>query len=128
LRQEDRIFIGRWRKKHGQLEFKFKTEELLFQQLVKNLREGACVSIMVDFAADDGRLSQIAKLKAGTREIAKESGHTFIEIEQRIKKDSGLYEEIEQIYKSFGNCSVEELSSAIQVMILLGETCGINLH
>lgn len=124
----DKLFVGHWIKKNGRLVFKSKQEEDMFHLLSKNMREGQLVSFSVDFAEDQGRLSQIAKLKAGTKEISNETGETFINIEQKIKKDAGLYDELTKEYKSFGNCSIQELSSAIQVLLELGTFVGINLN
>lgn len=126
-KQTDKIFNSYWIKKHGKLEFKSKIDESLFHALTKGMREGQTIFFTVDFADDNGTLQQIAKIKAATRDIAKESGHTFIEIEQTIKKQAGLYDENTEIYKSFGNCSREQLSSAIQVIINIGESLGLNL-
>lgn len=126
-KQTDKIFVSSWTKKHGKLEFSSKQEESLFHALTRGMRENQKIYFMIDFADDNGTLQQIAKLKAGTRDIAKESGHSFIEVEQEIKKNAGLFDENTGIYKSFGNCSREQLSSSIQVMINIGETIGLNL-
>jgi hypothetical protein len=127
-RQPDKIFISRWIKRHGKLEFKLKQDSGLFDVLVKNMREGQVIDFMVDFSSDDGLLSQIAKLKAGTRQIAKESGHSFIDIEHQIKKSAGLYNELNETYKSFAHCSREELGNAIQILIEIGEQLNLNLR
>lgn len=117
-KSQDRIFIGKWIKQaNGSLSFKHKVDESAFQTLVKNMRIGQIIDFYVDFSDDLGKLSQIAKLKAGIRDISRETGDTFITIENLIKKESGLYDEISKEYKSFGNCSVQQLSDAIQVMI-----------
>lgn len=126
-KQADKIFVGKWVKKSGKLVFKFKHEEELFHSLAAGMREGQQVDIAVDFSDDLGRLSQISKLKAGCRELAKETGETFINTENLIKKEAGLFDEISKEYKSFANCSIEQLSSAIQVMVEKGDFVGINL-
>jgi archaellum component FlaC len=82
---------------------------------------------MIDFSSDNGSLGQIAKLKAGIRKIADETGETFINAQNEIKKQSGLYDEVSKEYKSFGNCSKEELSSAIQIMIEVGKFISVDL-
>ena len=125
---QDRVFTGKWIKKpNGALDFKFPQEKELFNSLLKNMRIGQVLDFQVDFSDDLGRLSQISKLKAGIREISRETGEIYINTEKRIKKDSGLYDEIADLYKSFGNCSVSQLSDAIQVMIEHAEFVGINL-
>lgn len=127
-KQPDKIFISRWVKRHGKLEFKVGTDASLFDALLKNMREGQVVDFMIDFSSDDGLLSQISKLKAGTREIARESGHSFIDIERQIKKNAGLYNELNDTYKSFAHCSREELGNAIQILIEIGEQLNLNLR
>lgn len=124
----DKLFIGQWIKKNGRLLFKLKNEEEMFHLLSKNMRENQVISFSVDFSDDQGRLSQIAKLKAGIRDISREVGETYIKAENLIKKEAGLYDELTQEYKSFGNCSFQQLSDAIQVMIEKGEFIGINLN
>lgn len=125
---QDRIFIGKWIKlANGSLSFKFKKDESAFQELVAKLKVNQCVDVFVDFSDDLGRLSQIAKLKSGIREIARETGETFITIEHVIKKEAGLYDEISQEYKSFGNCSIQQLSDAIQVLLEKAEFTGTKI-
>ena len=126
--QESKIFISRFIKKDGKVDFKLNTDKELFKVLCDKMKNGAVVDVLIDFSAENGTLSQIAKLKAGTREISKETGYTFIEVENLIKKNAGLYNEITEVYESFGNCSSEKLSGAIQVMINIGENCNLNLR
>jgi hypothetical protein len=92
------------------------------------MREGQVVDFMVDFSSDNGTLQQIAKLKAGIRAIAQETGHHHIEVENEVKQAAGLYNEVNKVHKSFGDCSREELSDAIQVMIEVANQVGINLN
>ena len=125
---QDRIFNSTFIKKGGKLIFRKKEDQAQFDLLSKGMREGQCCDFSVDFSDDLGRLSQISKLKAGIREISRETGEVYITSEKRIKKDAGLYDEVADTYKSFGNCSISQLSDAIQVMIEQGEFLGINLH
>lgn len=124
---ESKLFISQFIKKDGVVNIKSKTDIDLFKKLCNQMKNGDIVEFCVDFSSQNGLLSQISKIKAGTREIAKETGHTFIEIEHEIKKQAGLYNELTQEYKSLGNCSMEELSSAIQILITIGEVIGLNL-
>lgn len=127
-KQTDKLFIGHWIKKEGKLLFKSKQEEDLFHVLAKGMRENQIISFSVDFSDDQGKLIQIAKLKAGIRDLARETGETFIAMQNIIKKDAGLYDESSEEYKSFGNCSVSQLSDSIQVMIEKGTWVGLNLR
>lgn len=129
MQNNDRIFTGKWIKKpNGALEFKSQQDKDLFNSLLKKMRVGQVVDFQVDFSDDLGRLNQIAKLKAGVRELARETGETFITMENMIKKEAGLYDEVSKEYKSFGNCSISQLSDAIQVMIEKGDFVGIQLR
>lgn len=127
-KQADKLFVSNWIKKGGKLVFKSKQEESMFLALLKGMREGQTISFSVDFSDDQGKLSQISKLKAGIRELSNEIGETFIATENRVKKEAGLYDEMTETYKSFGNCSVSQLSSAIQVMIEQGDWVNLNLR
>lgn len=127
-KQADKIYFGHWVKKDGRLVFKSKQEESLFHMLSKGMREGQTITFSVDFSDDQGRLTQIAKLKAGIRDLARETGETFITMENLIKKEAGLYDESSEVYKSFGNCSVSQLSDAIQTMIEKGDFVGLSLR
>ena len=49
-------------------------------------------------------------------------------MENELKKQSGLYDEASKEYKSFANCSREQLGNAIQVLITIGEDVGLNLR
>lgn len=125
--KSDKIFVGRWIKKNGRLEFHRGVNKSLFDSLVGQMRENQVIDFMVDFSNDDGSLAQIAKLKAGIRELARETGHHNIEIENEIKKNAGLYDEINKVHKSFAYCSNEELGAAIHVMIEFGVVVGLKL-
>lgn len=122
-----KLFISTFVKKNGKLEFKTKRDALLFASLTEGLREGQGCCVAVDFEDDQGNLMQISKLKAGLRELSRETGETFINVQNIIKKEAGLYDEVSEIYKSFGNCSKLELSDAIQVLIEKGKFVNIDL-
>lgn len=127
-KQADKIYFGHWIKKEGNLVFKSKQEESLFHMLSKGMRDGQTITFSVDFSDDQGKLTQIAKLKAGIRDLSREIGETFITTENRVKKEAGLYDESSEVYKSFGNCSISQLSDAIAVMIEQGNWVNLNLR
>jgi hypothetical protein len=114
-------------KRDGKLHYARKEDKDLFEKVVGELREGQKAFAIFDMNADDGRLSQIAKLKRGIKILANETGETFIEAEKIIKTEAGLFSE-ESGVKSFAHCSKQELSDAIQVMIEKGNFVGINLR
>jgi len=125
---DPKLFISKWRKRNGKLEFKNPKDATIFQTMIDGLRDGQVVEFVVDFERDDGRLSQIAKLKSGIRTLSRESGVTFKVMEDRVKTDAGLHKiQNDQEVKSFADCSKQELSDAIQVMIEFGDFLNIDL-
>ncbi len=116
-------------KRDGKLCYIRKEDEALFRKATEDLREGQKAFAIFDMNADNGRLSQIAKLKACIKEIAKEQGVTFREAQDQVKARSGFpFDETKQEYKSFGDCSKDELSDAIQTVIEIGDFLGANFR
>lgn len=109
-------------------------DEALYKIFLNGLEEGHSVQVFFDANMDDGTLAQLAKIKACIRELAKESGNTFDDMQLEIKKASGLcvVKEIEGeryiICKSFANCSKEDLGLAIQTIIQKGDFLNMNLR
>jgi len=109
-------------------------EEILYREFVDKLEEGHLIQVFFDASKDDGTLAQIAKIKVCIRELAKELGNTFEDTELDIKKASGLciIKEMDgekfMIVRSFGDCSVDDLSLAIQTIIQRGDFVGINFR
>ena len=109
-------------------------EEILYREFVGKLEEGHLIQVFFDASKDDGTLAQIAKIKVCIRELAKELGNTFEDTELDIKKASGLciIKEMDgekfMIVRSFGDCSVDDLSLAIQTTIQRGDFVGINFR
>jgi len=109
-------------------------EEILYREFVNKLEEGHLIQVFFDASKDNGTLAQIAKIKVCIRELAKEVGNTFEDTELDIKKASGLciIKEMDGekfiFVKSFGDCSVDDLSLAIQTIIQRGDFVGINFR
>lgn len=109
-------------------------EEILYREFVSKLEEGHLIQVFFDASKDDGTLAQIAKIKVCIRELAKELGNTFEDTELDIKKASGLciIKEMDgekfMIVRSFGDCSVDDLSLAIQTIIQRGDFVNINFR
>ena len=95
-----------------------------------NLKEGSVFEAYFTLVEDesDATLSQLAKVHANIREIARHTGHTFEEIKTIVKNKAGLYDYTNSCFISFAKCSKEQLSEAIQVTILLGDELGYNLN
>lgn len=106
--------------------------ESSYKLFIKDIEEGQKVEIFMETDSDDGTVPQLAKIHACIREIAKEVGDTFEEMKKEVKIRSGLCikkqidGELFIEYKSFGDCSKEELAMAIATINQIGEILGIN--
>ncbi len=113
-------------KKNGRLQFKNAVDLSMFQKLTAQLKEGAVIEQMTSFNHEDGILSQLSKVHAMIKDIAKETGNTVSATKVEIKKQCGLVTMGGDV-KSFGDASFEELSDCIQHCIEVGQFLGINL-
>jgi hypothetical protein len=121
-------------KKDGKLQYSSEALLDLFNRFVDKVEEGKKVEVIFQVYDTKASATQIAKVHANIREIATDTGHTFDEIKTIVKKQSGLYitkqekGELVTLFKSFAECSRDELSLAIQASIEIGENLGINLY
>lgn len=112
--------------KEGKIVPRRDVDKFKLESYIKNLDEGSVIQITYE-ENSDGTYPQISKLQACTREIANYLGYTHEEVKDMIKVKVGLYDSEANI-KSFADCSKDELSSAIQAAIELGETVGFPLQ
>jgi len=126
------MYTSKLKKVNGKLTQPDKNK-ILFEQFVKSLPEGTEVEMFMNIVTDNGSLAQISKVHTCIRVLAQESGYTFEEMKLLVKQRSGLClvfiegEISQEICKSFGECTKEELSMAIQACIEIGEIYNINL-
>lgn len=111
---------------NGKLKPVNKKEELKYKHFLENLKEGQQVEIFISTVEKEKSLAQLAKVHACIREIALESGYTFDEVKNYVKEKTGLYNP--DGYKSFGDCSVQELTLAIQQCIEMGYEYNLTLQ
>jgi|Laugrefa1bdmlbdn_1035148.scaffolds.fasta_scaffold64661_2 hypothetical protein len=83
--------------------------------------------------SDNKTAGQLAKAHALIREIANSTGHTNDEIKLIVKERAGLYDpatigSTSSPFKSFADCTKQEMSKAIEVCIELGHDLGIYLY
>jgi hypothetical protein len=124
------MFSGRLIKKDGKLTYASPQDKLAYDMFISKLEEGQIVEMYIDLANADHSKAQLAKVHACIREMAKESGYTFDEMKCLVKDHAGLsYKEGVMItYKSFGDCSKDELMLAIEACIQIGrEQFNLNL-
>lgn len=124
---ENKLLIVKLIKRNGRLQFKNAADLSTFQALVGQMKEGEVIEQMTNFSHQDGMLSQIAKVHAMIKDIAKETGDTVQNTKKSIKKQAGLVT-LNGDLKSFGDCSFQELSDVIQMLIETGDFLNLNLR
>lgn len=117
------MFSGKFIKKNGKLIFDHPKDKLAYEIFVEKIPEGQIVDMYIDVIGLDHSKAQLAKVHACIRELAKESGYTFDEMKCLVKDQAGLtYKEGLMInYKSFADCSKDELMLAIEACIQIGK-------
>ena len=117
------MFSGKFIKKNGKIIFNSPQDKLAYEIFVDKIPEGQLIEMYIDLANTDHSKAQLAKVHACIRELAKESGYTFDEMKCLVKDHAGLaYKDGAMInYKSFGDCSKDELMLAIEACIQIGK-------
>jgi hypothetical protein len=124
------MFSGKFIKKDGKLIFAHPQDKLAYEIFLQKIPDGQKVDMYLDLIGIDHSKAQLAKVHACIREMAKESGYTFDEMKCLVKDHAGLsYKDGAMInYKSFGDCSKDELMLAIEACIQIGrEQFNLNL-
>lgn len=109
------MFSGKFVKTNGKLVYESPKDKLAYELFVEKIPEGQKVEMYIDLATADKSNAQLAKVHACIRELAKESGNTFEDMKNIVKKESGLKD------KSFADCSKSEIMLAIEACIDLGQ-------
>ena len=119
-------FNGKFIKRNGRLEFSSLAVSKQHEIFVSDIPDGTIVEFFFEAQQDDGTLPQLAKLHAMIRELALHVGEPFDNMKLLVKDKAGLCLAREVsgkeyfLAKSFGECSREELSLAIQAAIDIG--------
>ena len=119
-------FNGKFIKRNGRLEFSSLAVSKQHEIFVSDVPDGTIVEFFFEVQQDDGTLPQLAKLHAMIRELALHVGEPFDNMKLLVKDKAGLCLAREVagkeyfLAKSFGECSREELSLAIQAAIDIG--------
>lgn len=114
-------------KRNGRLEFSSLAASKQHEMFISNIPDGSLVEAFFEVTHDDGTLPQLAKLHAMIRSLSTHVGETFENMKLLVKDRAGLCIAREVagkeyfLAKSFGECSKEELSLAIQAAIEIGE-------
>lgn len=117
-------YTSRFVKRNGKLYNLESRDSKAYDLFVQTLPEGAMVDMYMSVEKDDGTLAQLAKVHAMCRTLANHTGNTFEEMKLYVKDKAGLIldtEDGQMSIKSFGGCSREELSMAIQAAQEIGQ-------
>ena len=117
---------GKFINRNGRLEFSSLAISKQHELFVSEIPDGTLVEFFFEVQQDDGTLPQLAKLHAMIRELALHVGEPFDNMKLLVKDKAGLCLAREVsgkeyfLAKSFGECSREELSLAIQAALDIG--------
>jgi len=126
--------VSKYVKKNGQLEFQSVAASKKFEIFVSNIPENTIVECFYEVQHDDGTLPQLAKIHAMIKELSMFTGETVENMKLLVKDKAGLciIREVSGkeyfLAKSFGDCSREELSLAIQAIIEIGQSIDYPLQ
>lgn len=101
---------------------------------IANIPENQIVEFFYEIQEDTGTLPQLAKLHVMIKHLAMHIGETVENMKLLVKDRAGLCIAREVsgkeyfLAKSFGECSKDELSLAIQATLEIGEEIGFILH
>lgn len=87
---------------------------LVYREFLKNLEEGQEVTCIFEALNDNGSASQKAKIHIYIRKIASEVGDSVSDVKTEIKRKSGLSYDDGKTFKSFAECSTDELSLVLE--------------
>jgi hypothetical protein len=126
--------VTKYVKKKGVLEFQSLAASKKFELFVSNVPENTIVECFYEVQHDDGTLPQLAKIHAMIKELSTYTGETVENMKLLVKDKAGLclIREVSGkeyfLAKSFGDCSKEELSLAIQALIEIGQSIDYPLQ
>lgn len=128
------ILVGKYKKERGLLKPITLASAKQYEKFVSDIPDGAIVEFFYELQHDDGTLPQLAKLHVMIKQLATHIGETAENMKLLIKDRAGLCIAREVsgkeyfLAKSFGECSKDELSLAIQAAIEIGEEVNLLLN
>jgi hypothetical protein len=126
-------FTAKYIKRNGRLELQTLGFSKQYELFVSHIPDGTIVESFYETQHDDGTLPQLAKLHVIIKQLAMHVGETVENMKLLVKDRAGLCIAREVsgkeyfLAKSFGECSREELSLAIQACIEIGEEVGFTV-
>ena len=128
------ILVGKYKKERGLLKPVTLAGSKQYERFVSDIPDGSIVEFFYELQHDDGTLPQLAKLHVMIKQLATHIGETAENMKLLIKDRAGLCIAREVsgkeyfLAKSFGECSKDELSLAIQAAIEIGEEINFPIH
>jgi hypothetical protein len=125
---------GKYKKERGLLKPITLADMKQYEKFVSRLADGAIVEFFYEEQHDDGTLPQLAKLHVMLKQLSTHIGETVENMKLLVKDRAGLCIAREVsgkeyfLAKSFGDCSRDELSLAIQAAIEIGEEVNFILQ
>jgi len=125
---------GKYKKERGLLKPISLADMKQYEKFVSKLTDGAIVEFFYELQHDDGTLPQLAKLHVMLKHLSMHIGETVENMKLLVKDRAGLCISREVagkeyfLAKSFGDCSRDELSLAIQAAIEIGEEVNFPLQ
>ena len=120
-------FTGKYVKRNGALQQISNAQSKQMELYVSKIPEGSVIEYFYEVQHEDGTLPQLAKLHVIIRQLASFTGETVENMKLLVKDRAGLCIAREVagkeyfLAKSFGECSKDELSLAIQATVEIGE-------
>ena len=125
---------GKYKKERGLLKSTSLHGDKQYELFVSNIPEGAVVEFFYEVQHDDGTLPQLAKLHVMIKQLSMHIGETVENMKLLVKDKAGLCIAREVagkeyfLAKSFGDCSRDELSLAIQAALEIGQSIDYPLQ
>ena len=125
---------GKYKKERGMLKPLSIASMKQYELFISRLEEGAIVEFFYEQQHDDGTLPQLAKVHVMLKQLSTHIGETVENMKLLVKDRAGLCIAREVsgkeyfLAKSFGDCSRDELSLAIQAAIEIGEEVNFLLQ
>jgi len=128
------LFEAKLKKKDGKLIYTKESYNILYKEFINLIKNNDEVSMIMEIDTGTVTLAQLAKVHKCIRILASDLGYDFEDVKILIKDKAGLVikRTVEgkdyMDWKSFGQCSKEEINLAIQACITLGDMVGSNLR
>lgn len=122
------MFTAKFKKKNGKLVYINEQDKVKYNIFLDKIKEGSEVEVFMNPVLNNVSYAQMSKIHACIRQIAKETGHSFEEMKNIVKAESNIMTTEENDFRSFADCTKEEMAFIIDICIDLGRDLNINLE